>query len=73
MSEPVARRVRRHREGLRASGLRPVQIWAQDSRSAGFAEECERQALVVRDAEDAAAALSDDAWFGTSDKNGWTG
>jgi len=72
MSEPVARRVRRHREGLRASGLRPVQIWTQDSRLAGFAEECERQALVVRAAEDA-AALSDDAWFETSDKNGWTG
>lgn len=36
-------RVQKHRTGLRASGLRPVQIWVPDTRRPGFAEECRRQ------------------------------
>ena len=36
-------RVRKHRDALRAQGLRPVQIWVPDSRAEGFAEECARQ------------------------------
>jgi hypothetical protein len=34
---------RRHRERLRASGLRPLQIWVPDTRAPGFAAECRRQ------------------------------
>jgi len=44
---PVRLRVRSHRERLRALGLRPVQIWVPDVRSAGFAAEAHRQAAVV--------------------------
>lgn len=34
---PTAKdRVRKHRESLRAQGLRPVQIWIQDTRRPGF-------------------------------------
>ncbi|MCP1116929.1 antitoxin MazE family protein [Robbsia andropogonis] len=40
-------RVRTHRRNLRASGLRPIQIWVPDTRRAGFAEECIRQSKVV--------------------------
>lgn len=36
-------RVQRHRDALRAQGLRPVQIWVPDTRAEGFAEECARQ------------------------------
>lgn len=36
---------------LRASGLRPIEIWVPDTSSAGFVEECRRQSLVVAEAE----------------------
>ena len=42
-------RVRKHREALRAQGLRPIQIWVPDTRRPGFAEEARRQSLAVRD------------------------
>ncbi len=41
-------RVKKHREALRAAGLRPVQIWLPDSRKPGFAEECRRQSRRLR-------------------------
>ncbi len=41
-------RVRKHRESLRARGLRPIQIWVPDTRKPGFAEEARRQCLAVR-------------------------
>ncbi|WHA42261.1 antitoxin MazE family protein [Agrobacterium larrymoorei] len=67
MATTVNHRVQKRREALRASGLRPVQIWVPDTRLAGFAEECRRQSHLVaeldhQDAEFAAfadAALSD--------------
>ena len=40
---PVAKRVRKHRDALRAQGLRPMQVWIPDTRVEGFAEECARQ------------------------------
>jgi hypothetical protein len=44
-----AQRVKRHRDRLRRAGLRPVQIWVPDTRQLGFAEECRRQSLKLRD------------------------
>ncbi|MGA7156379.1 MAG: antitoxin MazE family protein [Acidobacteriaceae bacterium] len=41
-------RVRKHRESLRARGLRPIQIWVPDTRRPGFAEEARRQCLAVK-------------------------
>ena len=69
MSEKSAKRVQRHRDGMRAAGLRPVQIWAADTRQAGFADECRRQALLVRAAE--LETSTDEAWAETSDTTGW--
>lgn len=43
-----ADRVQKYRAGLRAAGLRPVQIWVPDTRSSGFAKECRRQSLVLQ-------------------------
>jgi hypothetical protein len=40
-------RVRKHRDSLRAQGLRPVQIWVPDTRRPGFAEEARRQSLAI--------------------------
>ncbi|MHC2020491.1 antitoxin MazE family protein [Methylobacterium sp. CM6247] len=47
MSATVGQRVSKRRDALRAAGLRPIQIWVPDTRRAGFAEECARQARVV--------------------------
>lgn len=51
-------RVRRHRERMRAQGMRPVQIWVPDVTAPGFAQEAHRQSLAVanssQDAEDQA-------------------
>lgn len=41
-------RVRKHREALRAQGLRPIQIWVPDTRRPDFSEEARRQSLVTR-------------------------
>jgi hypothetical protein len=38
-----AQRVQRRRDKMRASGLRPIQIWVPDTRASGFAAECRRQ------------------------------
>ncbi len=67
-----AERVRRRRDKLRAAGLRPVQIWVPDTRAAGFAEGCARQARLICDAETAESRAEDEAWFEVSDTTGWT-
>ena len=43
MAYDLSSRVRKHREGLRAAGLRPLQIWVPNTRQPGFAQECRRQ------------------------------
>ncbi|TAL96695.1 MAG: DUF3018 family protein [Paraburkholderia sp.] len=47
MPVTLTERVKAHRQGLRAAGLRPIQIWVPDTRRSGFAEECARQSRVV--------------------------
>jgi len=65
----VAERVRRHREALRAAGLRPIQIWVPDARRPGFADECRRQsALLHEDSYEAAAFEWLDA---AAERTGW--
>lgn len=44
-------RVRKTREAMRAQGLRPVQIWVQDTRSPEFKAEIARQMAVIAAAE----------------------
>lgn len=53
------RRVRAHRERLRAQGLRPVQIWVPDVTAEGFAAEAHRQSRAVAASE----AAGDDQAF----------
>lgn len=40
-------KVRNYRERMRARGLRPVQIWVPDTRTAAFVTEAHRQSLAV--------------------------
>jgi hypothetical protein len=45
--KPSRTKVRRHRERLRAQGLRPIQIWVPDARTPSFRPEAHRQSLAV--------------------------
>ncbi len=47
-------KVRSHRARLRAQGLRPIQIWVPDTRSAEFAAEAHRQSRLVAESPYAA-------------------
>jgi len=65
-----AERVRKRREALRAAGLRPVQIWVPDTRRRGFAAECRRQSLSLRN-DPAEREVLD--WLDkVADRDGWT-
>jgi hypothetical protein len=67
-------KVREHRARLRAQGLRPIQIWVPDVRSAEFLAEARRQCLAVANspyaAEDQAFIDSISVW-GSDDLPGW--
>ena len=58
-------KVRSYRERMRARGLRPIQIWVPDTRTAGFRAEAHRQSLAVarsrlaREDQDFVDAISD--------------
>jgi len=70
LSANVIERVKRYRDGLRAAGLRPVQIWVPDTRRPGFAEECRRQSLLLRDDPHEREILD---WIeAVADTEGWT-
>jgi hypothetical protein len=48
-----AEKVRAHRDRLRKQGLRPIQVWVPDVRSARFAAQAHRQSLAVAQSADA--------------------
>ena len=51
MKTSTASRVQKHRENLRAKGLKLIQIWVPNTHSKGFAKECQRQALLAKNSE----------------------
>jgi hypothetical protein len=55
----VAKRVHKHRNALRAAGLRPIQIWVPDVRSKSFATQARKQSLAIS----ASAQEQDDLAF----------
>ena len=60
-----AQRVKKHRDALRAAGLRPVQLWLPDTRRPGFAEEYRRQSRLVAEAnasDEGLDAFMEAAW-----------
>lgn len=69
MAQNTAARVQKYRASLRASGLRPIQIWVPDTRKRGFAKECHRQSLLLkRDAQEKEVL----EWIeNVSDNEGW--
>lgn len=69
--DPSTHRVKRHRDGLRAAGMRPVQIWVPDTRSANFQRECERQAALVAQSDIADQELHTLLDAALEDLDGW--
>lgn len=70
MPPSVSDRVQKHRDALRAAGLRPIQIWVPDTRRPGFAEECRRQSLAI--AADASHEHKIMDWIeSVADTEGW--
>jgi hypothetical protein len=69
MGSSATDRVRKHREQLRAAGLKPVQIWLPDTRSEKFRQKCKRECLsLTTDPEDAETL----AWMAeVADTDGW--
>jgi hypothetical protein len=65
----ISARVQRHRQSLRAAGLRPVQIWVPDTRRPGIAAECRRQSRLV--AADTHEADTIEWLEQVADREGW--
>jgi hypothetical protein len=69
MKSATTIRVRKHREGLRAAGLRPVQIWLPDTRSKSFRKRCQRECLMLEADPNEAEVLD---WIErVADLDGW--
>jgi hypothetical protein len=71
MAIAASERVQRHRDGLRASGLRPVQIWVPDTRRPGFDAECRRQSRLAAKADSRDAGLSALMDAALAEVDGW--
>lgn len=67
----IATRVQQHRERLRRSGLRPIQIWVPDTRAEGFLAECRKQSLLVASADKDDAELMEFMENVLTDIEGW--
>ena len=65
-------RVQKHRDALRAAGLRPVQLWVPDTRRPDFIQECHRQSSRVAEADRVDPALQDAMDAALVDLDGWT-
>jgi hypothetical protein len=72
MSASTRARVQKRRNALRASGLRPVQIWVPDTRRPGFAAECARQADLMAEADRADPELMAELDAALEDAAGWS-
>lgn len=68
-AQSVTERVQKHRDSLRASGLRPIQIWIPDTRKRGFKAECRRQSQILKNDNQENETLD---WLDSvSDREGW--
>lgn len=69
-STSSAPRVQKHRANLKAQGMRPVQLWVPDTRSAQFAAECRRQSALLNVDPHERETLD---WIErAADSDGWT-
>lgn len=48
MSNASTEKVARHRERLRANGMRPIQLWVPDTRASDYINRIRQQCLALR-------------------------
>lgn len=64
-----AERVRKHREKMKAAGLKPVTIWVPDVNAPGYLEDIRRQCLLINASVDSAIVL--EGMLGAADFSDW--
>ena len=64
-----AKRVRKHREKMKAAGLKPVTIWVPDVNAPGYRQEIRRQCEVINASADSAVVL--EGMLAISDFSDW--
>lgn len=69
MKSTSAARVQKHRDSLRASGLRPIQLWVPDTRKKSFAAACKAQSLTLKNDPQERSILK--RISSVFDKTGW--
>lgn len=65
-----AARVRKHREKMKAAGLKPVTIWVPDVNAPGYLEDIRRQCRILNGDPEEDSILSEIERI--SDHDGWT-
>ena len=69
MGSAITQRVRKHREQLRAAGLRPVELWLPDTTLESFRKKCERESLSLANDPHESEILD---WMAeVADTDGW--
>ncbi|HWK62352.1 MAG TPA: antitoxin MazE family protein [Eoetvoesiella sp.] len=70
MSDISTEKVTRHRARLRASGMRPIQLWVPDTRASDYIDRIKRQCLALHNdpAERDVLAFTEAA---ADDTEGW--
>ena len=62
-------RVQKHRDKLRAAGLKPVTIWVVDRSRPGFAEQIRRECELINASADSERVM--DEMLSVADFSGW--
>ncbi len=64
-----AERIRKHREKMKAAGLKPVTIWVPDVDAPGYEEDIRRQCLILKNDPQEQRILAEiERWF---EPEGW--
>jgi hypothetical protein len=64
-----AKRVRKHREKMKAAGLKPVTIWVPDVNAPGYREQLERDIAIIN--ADADSQLVMEQMLSVADFSDW--
>jgi AmiR/NasT family two-component response regulator len=64
-----AKRVRKHREKMKAAGLKPVTIWVPDVNAPGYREQLERDIAIIN--ADADSMLVMEQMLSVADFSDW--
>ena len=64
-----AKRVRKHREKMKAAGLKPVTIWVPDINAPGYREQLERDIAIIN--ADADSMLVMEQMLSVADFSDW--